>query len=195
MELQGWTLPVRGPRRSGRAHIGRVARDGSNERWCSDSFEIACWSGEVVEVGFVLDCCDRECLAALGQPRDLTGADIRALMHAAVQGRLGSQRPCAPIQWRSDNEGMYTALETVICAERLGFEPITTPAYSPASNGLAEAFVKTMKRDYVAGADLGSAAAARAGSLITTASHDTQRWAIRARSSTGRARPHGARRR
>lgn len=159
MELQGWTLPVRVKRRSGRAHTGRVARDGSNERWCSDSFEIPCWSGEVVEVGFVLDCGDRECVAALGQPRDLTGADIRALMHAAVAARLGGTPPTPPIQWLSDNEGMYTALETVICAERLSLVPITTPAYSPESNGLAEAFVKTMKRDYVGGADLGSAGA------------------------------------
>ncbi len=30
---------------------------------------------------------------------------------------------------------------------------------SPQSNGMAEAFVKTMKRDYVDGADLSSAAA------------------------------------
>src|SRR2546422_2404243 len=32
---------------------------------------------------------------------------------------------------------------------QLGLVPITTPAYSPESNGLAEAFVHTFKRDYV----------------------------------------------
>jgi transposase InsO family protein len=42
----------------------------------------------------------------------------------------------------------------VFYAHELGFVPITTPAYSPQSNGLAEAFVKTLERDYIAGADL-----------------------------------------
>jgi hypothetical protein len=36
----------------------------------------------------------------------------------------------------------------------LGLVPITTPAYSPESNGLAEAFVGTFKRDYLGDADL-----------------------------------------
>jgi putative transposase len=46
----------------------------------------------------------------------------------------------------------------VLYAYNLGLEPITTPAYSPQSNGLVEAFVKTFKRDYVAGAELWDAA-------------------------------------
>jgi len=35
--------------------------------------------------------------------------------------------------------------------------PITTPAYSPESNGRAEAFVHTFRRDYVTSAELGDA--------------------------------------
>lgn len=159
MALNGWTLPARVRRRGGRAHTGRVARDGSNEWWCLDSFLVPCTSGEVVEVGFVLDCCDRECIAALGRPRDLCGADIRDLTRRAVAARFDAGRAEPPVQWLSDDEGMYTALETVIAAERLGLTPVTTPAYSPESNGMAEAFVKTMKRDYVDGADLSTAAA------------------------------------
>ena len=38
--------------------------DGANERWCNDSFLVPCGNGYVVEVGFALDCCDRECIAA-----------------------------------------------------------------------------------------------------------------------------------
>lgn len=38
--------------------------------------------------------------------------------------------------------------ETVGFARSLGFEVCTTPSYSPESNGMAEAFVKTFKRDY-----------------------------------------------
>jgi len=45
----------------------------------------------------------------------------------------------------------------VLYAETLGFKPITTPAHSPESNGMAEAFVNTIKRDYVGGADLSDA--------------------------------------
>ena len=49
--------------------------------------------------------------------------------------------------------------ETVVAAERLGLAPVTTPVYNRQSNWMAEAFVETMKRDYVAGVDLSSAAA------------------------------------
>ena len=41
----------------------------------------------------------------------------------------------------------YTATATVLYAHELGLVPITTPAYSPESNGLGEAFVHTFKRD------------------------------------------------
>jgi transposase InsO family protein len=56
------------------------------------------------------------------------------------------------------NGSIYTALDTMCAAERLGLMPITTPAASPQSNGMLEVLVNTMKRDYVAGADRSSAA-------------------------------------
>jgi putative transposase len=160
MELNGWTLPRNARRRTGRAHTGLIRRAVSNERWCSDVLEIACWNGEYVQVGFVLDCHDRECLATVTAARDLTARDIQRLMQHAVAARFGGgRRPDAPIQWLSDNGSIYTALDTICMAERLHLAPITTPAASPESNGMSEAFVNTLRRDYVSGADRGCAEA------------------------------------
>jgi len=53
--------------------------------------------------------------------------------------------------------GMYTADKTRAFAASCGLKPRTTPAYSPESKGMAEAFVKTFKRDYVYLADLWNA--------------------------------------
>ena len=81
-------------------------------------------------------------------------------MRKAAANRFGEgNRADRPIQWLSDNGSIYTALDTVITAERLNLAPITTPAMSPQSNGMSEAFVNTMKRDYIAGADRSTAAA------------------------------------
>lgn len=42
-----------------------------------------------------------------------------------------------------------TARETRRFARDVGLVPRTTPLESPQSNGMAEAFVRTLKRDYV----------------------------------------------
>src|SRR5215471_14303457 len=53
------------------------------------------------------------------------------------------------IEWLSDNGPCYTARATCEFARAVGLLVCTTPIYSPQSNGMAEAFVKTFKRDYV----------------------------------------------
>jgi transposase InsO family protein len=155
MRQHGLMLPPRQHRRHGRPHLGQVQMPASNQRWCSDIFLIPCWSGEVLSVAFVLDCHDRELVAWTASPRPLTGANIRTLMDKALWARFGEATTTAPqaIQWLSDNGPQYTATASVLYAHALGLVPITTPAYSPQSNGLAEAFVHTFKRDYVDGAD------------------------------------------
>jgi putative transposase len=119
-------------------------------------FLIPCWSGEVLSVVFAIDGHDRARLAWTASPRPLTGADIRTLMDKALWARFGEATATAPhaIQWLSDNGPQYTATASVRYAHELGLVPITTPAYSPESHGLADAFVKTFKRDYVGGAEL-----------------------------------------
>jgi putative transposase len=42
----------------------------------------------------------------------------------------------------------------VAFGRNLGFNICTTPTYSPENNGMAEAFVKIFKRDYVWGGNL-----------------------------------------
>jgi putative transposase len=158
MRLHDLQIPPNSRRKTGRAHTGRIATEQSNVRWCSDVLEIACWNGEIVQIGFALDCCDREALAFVAEPRDLCAADIRRLMSRAVQDRFEAERTPAPVQWLSDNGSIYLALETVIHAEHLGLEVITTPVRSPESNGMSEAFVNTLRRDYIESAELWSAA-------------------------------------
>ena len=159
MAIEHWTLPTPARTRSTRAHTGCVQRPIANERWSSDAITLTCWNGECVEIAFAHDCGDRECLAWVASSHALTGADIRTLAAAALQHRFGAARPPAPLQWLSDNGSIYTALETVVALQDFGLTPITTPVCSPESNGISEAFHHTLRRDYVAGADLSSAAA------------------------------------
>jgi putative transposase len=49
----------------------------------------------------------------------------------------------------TDNGSIFAAHKTIEIALALNLEPCFTPVESPESNGMAEAFVKTFKRDYV----------------------------------------------
>lgn len=130
-------------------HTGKIITIHSNTRWCTDIFEIKCWNGEKVHVAFALDCHDREILGYVAQPRHLNAEDIQYLMLQSLEYRFKDIKTPHPIQWLSDNGGQFTADETIWLGKECGFHVRTTPAYSPESNGMAEAFVKTIKRDYV----------------------------------------------
>ena len=134
-----------------RPHLGTVMTLQSNLRWCSDILEIRCWNGEKVFVAFALECHDREALSFIAEKRPLFHGDIIKLMDNAVTSRFGEYVEKLPqkIQWLSDQGPQYKAIQTVTYGNEWGFEVITTPAYSPESNGMAEAFVKLFKRDYV----------------------------------------------
>ncbi len=122
----------------------------SNRRWCSDVFEIVCWSGERLRVAFTMDCCDREIMSFLATTGGISGDMIRDLMAEAIESRFGFvDRLPHPIEWLSDNGSAYTAHETRSFARMIGLDVRTTPVHSPESNGMAEAFIKTFKRDYV----------------------------------------------
>ncbi|WP_449100721.1 IS3 family transposase [Pseudomonas veronii] len=132
-----------------RRHEGRIAVKTSDTRWCSDGFEFRCEDGAKLSVTFALDCCDREAIGWVASPTGYSGDDIRDLMLESVEKRFGDQLPTTPVQWLSDNGSAYTAEQTRLFARQIGLQPVTTPVRSPQSNGMAESFVKTIKRDYV----------------------------------------------
>ncbi|WP_414704608.1 IS3 family transposase [Pseudomonas sp. P42] len=132
-----------------RRHEGRIAVETSDTRWCSDGFEFRCEDGAKLSVTFALDCCDREAIGWVASPTGYSGDDIRDLMLESVEKRFGDQLPTTPVQWLSDNGSAYTAEQTRLFARQIGLQPVTTPVRSPQSNGMAESFVKMIKRDYV----------------------------------------------
>ncbi|WP_372241915.1 IS3 family transposase [Pseudomonas sp. SJZ077] len=144
--LERWIKQPGVPRR----HEGRIAVETSDTRWCSDGFEFRCEDGAKLSVTFALDCCDREAIGWVASPTGYSGDDIRDLMLESVEKRFGDQLPATPVQWLSDNGSAYTAEQTRLFARQIGLKPVTTPVRSPQSNGMAESFVKTLKRDYVA---------------------------------------------
>ena len=110
-------------------HDGKVIVMRSNLRWCSDGFEFIAWRA-VVNAG-------------------ISGSDIRDLMLEAVERRFSALRAPSVIEILTDNGSPYIAKDTQIFARQLGLKPCFTPVRSPQSNGMSEAFVKTLKRDYV----------------------------------------------
>ncbi|EQA1395215.1 TPA: IS3-like element IS2 family transposase, partial [Escherichia coli] len=134
---------------SKRAHTGRVAVKESNQRWCSDGFEFCCDNGERLRVTFALDCCDREALHWAVTTGGFNSETVQDVMLGAVERRFGNDLPSSPVEWLTDNGSCYRANETRQFARMLGLEPKNTAVRSPESNGIAESFVKTIKRDYI----------------------------------------------
>lgn len=135
--------------RSSRTHDGKIIVLASNQRWCSDHLELHARNGEVVRVLFVIDACDREIIAwSAVADAGISGEMVRDLMIAAVERRFGTAKAPQKVEWLSDNGSAYIAKPTAETAAALGLTLLFTPVRSPESNGMAESFVKTLKRDY-----------------------------------------------
>ena len=160
MKRHGLLLERHTGRRRVREHDGQVATIRSNSRWCSDALEVTCWSGEIVRVAFALDCHDREVIGWVATTAGVSGEMIRDMMVRCVEQRFGAIRAPHPVQWLSDNGSIFAAHKTIEIAGALNLLPYFTPVESPESNGMAEAFVKTFKRDYVRVNPIPDAAAA-----------------------------------
>lgn len=150
MRDHGFLLEKSAGQRPGRVHDGKVVVMRSDLRWCSDGLEFAAWNGEIIRFAFVIDAHDREVIAWKAVSGcGIAGSDVRDMMLEAVERRFGAQETPHAVEFLADNGSPYTAKETRVFATQLGLTPCFTPVASPESNGVAEAFVKTFKRDYV----------------------------------------------
>ncbi len=66
----------------------------------------------------------------------------------SIEKRFAAQKATRKLEWLTDNGSCFTAKETLCLAREVGVTNCFTPVRSPESNGMAEAFVKTLKRDY-----------------------------------------------
>jgi transposase InsO family protein len=150
MKVHGLLLARHTGQRPGRTHDDKVVVMASNLRWCSDGFKFACWNGEVVRAAFVMDAHEREIIAWKAEANaGISGSDVRDMMLEAVEKRFGDIRAPHLVEWLSDTGSPYTAIETRRFAGQLNILSCFTPVASPESNGMSEAFIKTIKRDYV----------------------------------------------
>ena len=72
-----------------RVHDGVIAVERSDERYCSDGFEIGCDNGERVRVAFSLDCCDRQAIAFAATTAGISGELVRDVMVETMTKRFG----------------------------------------------------------------------------------------------------------
>jgi len=79
----------------------------------------------------------------------ISGQMVQDLMLECVEKRFEALKAPHPVEWLTDNDSCYTAKETAAFASMLGLLLCFIPVRSPEINGMAEAFVKTFKRDYV----------------------------------------------
>jgi len=93
--------------------------------------------------------------------KGLPGEPVREMLIEAVEKRFGTVDALPEgrtLEFLTDNGGAYIADDTRRVARALGLKPVNTPVCSPQSNGMAESFVNTFKRDYVSRMDLADAA-------------------------------------
>ena len=146
MRMNGLQLPPNRRRRNGRPHTGRVATERYDVRWCSDILEIPCWSGETVQVAFVLDCHDRDAIAWVGRDRDLSGEEIRHMMTEAVHSRFPEEgKAPKPIQFLSHHGGQYTAILANPHVHPQGFAPAFGQFQPPLTLGAFFAYERSAR--------------------------------------------------
>ncbi|WP_411331148.1 DDE-type integrase/transposase/recombinase [Desulfovibrio desulfuricans] len=121
----------------------------SNQRWCSDGFEITCDNGERVWVIFAMDACDREVIAFSATTGGYSADMAQSVMLACVKKRFGDVKALRPVEWLSDNESVHGKRNNNVCRRAGHRQHVYSSAQPPTQRYMAEALVKTFKLDYV----------------------------------------------
>ena len=150
MRRRGWlSTSRRRVARPGRRYEGQVRVAEPNRRWASDITGIRAWDGQKGRLAIMIDCADRMVLAWRFAKR-ITAEDLAEMLREAVFRRFGAARDRARgIEFLSDNGPEYSSHRFRPFVRAMGLIPCHTPRRSPESNGLAEAFFGSFKRDYV----------------------------------------------
>ena len=101
-------------------------------------------------MAFLIDAHDREIISWRAVANiGISGSDVRDMLLEAVERRFARHQAPEHVEVLSDNGSAYIARDTRSFARQPGLKSCFTPVKSPQSNGMSEAFVKTLKRDYV----------------------------------------------
>ena len=147
--MNGLTLAPHTARRPGRTHDGVVVALRLNVRWwCSNHLKLHCRYGAIVRVLFAIDACDREIMGWLATTAGACAEMVCDNMIACVECRFCATKAPHTLKWLSDNSFAYIAKGYAQTAAARGLRLLFTPVRSPQSKSIAEAFVKTLKRDY-----------------------------------------------
>lgn len=106
--------------------------------------------GDIIRGAFVINAHDREIIAwrAVVNAR-ISGSDMRDVLVEAVERRFGTYRAPSVIEMLSDNGSALHREGSADLRPPAGPEAPLHAGQRPQSIGISEAFVKTLKRDYV----------------------------------------------
>lgn len=149
LRRRGWLSSTRSCSGRMRRHEGQVSVLEPNRRWASDITGIKAWNGEKGRLAVLIDCADRMVLAWRFGPR-MPSEELQEMVREAVYQRFGRETYKAQkLEFLSDNGPEYACRKLRAVLQGLGMVICRTPRRSPESNGLAEAFFGSFKRDYV----------------------------------------------
>lgn len=149
LRRRGWLSSTRSRSKRMRRHEGRVSVLEPNRRWASDITGIRAWNGGKGRLAVIIDCADRMVLAwRFG--RRMVSEELQEMVREAVFRRFGAEKEKAQnLEFLSDNGPEYACRKLRNVLQGFGMVICRTPRRSPESNGLAEAFFGSFKRDYV----------------------------------------------